>query len=130
MLDASKEQKTFLDDYDQLNYFNAGSSPIANVDSIKDILEDGRVKLFVNKSDLISQTYNQERTDDTRVSFAEASWNPLTSHGMQQWSNEDKNFDTPVNWGPEFFTDFKNNNWETGANTSAALESLPVESKD
>lgn len=100
-LGANAEDKTFLDDYDQLNYFNAGSSPMANLKPIQEMLTDGRVKLFINKSDLVSQTYNQERHDDTRVSFAEASWNPLVSHGMSQWSSDDQNFDTPVDWGPD-----------------------------
>ena len=82
------------------------------------------MKLFVNKSDLISQAYNQQRTDETPVVFAEASWNPATAHGMQQWSSENKEFDKPVDWGPDFFTDFKNNNWGVGDATRAALDSI------
>ena len=50
-LGASSGDKQFLDNYDTLNYFNAGSSPIANLDPIKKMLEDSRVKLFINKSD-------------------------------------------------------------------------------
>ena len=99
ILGASDADKALLDNYSQLNYFNAGSSPIANLEPIKEIVKDSRVKLFVNRSDLVNQAYNQERLPDTRVSFAEAKWNPVKAHGMAQWGSDNIEADKAVNWG-------------------------------
>jgi len=99
ILGASQEETSWLDKYGQLNYYNAASSPIRNLDSIKDIVQDSRVKLFINRSDLINQGYNQVRNDDTRVSFGDAAWNPLTAHGMDQWGSGNLESDKKVNWG-------------------------------
>ena len=99
ILGASETDKALLDHYSQLNYFNAGSSPLANLDPIKEIVKDSRVKLFVNRSDLVNQAYNQERLPDTRVSFGEAKWNPMKAHGMAQWSSDNIEADKPVDWG-------------------------------
>ena len=123
-LAANAEQKGYLDNYNTLNYFNAGSSPVANLDPIKEMLQDSRVKLFINKSDMISQTYNQVRPDSTPVTFAEASWNPATAHGMQQWSTDDKEPNKPVDWGPDFYTNFQNNDWNVGKTTQSAFDKL------
>ena len=126
-MDASKEDKQWLDNFDQLNYFNAGSSPIADLKPIKEMLEsDSRIKLFINKSDLISQTYNQVRPEDTPVTFAEATWNPATAHGLTQWASDDNNkeFDKPVDWGQDFYTEFSNSKWEPGEETKASLAAV------
>ena len=123
-LGASSDDKQFLDNYDTLNYFNAGSSPIANLDPIKKMLEDSRVKLFINKSDMISQTYNQVRPDSVPVTFAEASWNPASAHGMQQWATDDKEEFKPVNWGEDFYTNFNNSDWNAGETTETAMDKL------
>ena len=124
LLGASDEEKSWLDNYSQLNYFNAGSSPIANLEPIKEIVNDSRVKLFINRSDMINQAYNQERLDDTRVSFADASWNPISAHGMAQWGSEDIEADKPVNWGRDTYQEFNNSTWDVGDNTQNALSAL------
>ena len=123
-LAANAEQKGFLDNYDTLNYFNAGSSPVANLDPIKEMLQDSRVKLFINKSDMISQTYNQVRPDSTPVTFAEASWNPAAAHGMQQWATDDKEQSKPVDWGQDFYTNFNNSDWDAGKTSQTAMDKL------
>ena len=126
ILAASDEEKTWLDNYSQLNYFNAGSSPIANLEPIKEIVKDSRVKLFVNRSDMINQAYNQERLEDTRVSFADAAWNPITAHGMAQWGSDDIEADKAVNWGRDPYQEFNNSTWEAGDATTSALAALEV----
>jgi hypothetical protein len=126
-MQASTEDKTWLDNFDHLNYYNAGSSPIADLKPIKDMLEnDARIKLFINKSDMISQAYNQARPDETPVTFAEASWNPASAHGMDQWASKPyfKDYDLPVKWGDEFYTDFNNSTWDEGKQTEAALATV------
>jgi hypothetical protein len=88
------------------------------------MLEDGRVKLFINKSDMISQAYNQVRPDSVPVTFAEAKWNPASAHGMQQWATDDKEPNKPVDWGEDFYTDFQNSDWDAGKATLSAVGKL------
>ena len=89
--------------------------------------DNAKVKLFINKSDMISQAYNQARPEDTPVTFAEASWNPASAHGLDQWSSGDdafKQFDRPVDWGEDFYTQFNNSTWDAGKQTEAGLKTV------
>ena len=126
-MNASTSDKQLLDNFDHLNYYNAGSSPIADLKPIKAMLEDNaNIKLFINKSDMISQAYNQARPEDTPVTFAEASWNPASAHGLDQWASTPyfKDYDLPVKWGDDFYTDFNNTTWEAGKQTEAGLATV------
>lgn len=122
--DASEEQTKALDNYDHLLYFNPGSSPIASDDSIEKRLQDDRVKLFLNKSDIINQGYVQAKHDDVYTVYGEPSINPMTAHGYKQWTSSDPEYSEMVNWGTDYFTDFGNNEWNVGESTGAAFETL------
>ena len=88
--------------------------------------QTGLIKLFINKSDMISQAYNQARPEDTPVTFVEASWNSASAHGLDQWSSADafKQFDRPVDWGEDFYTQFNNSTWDAGKQTEAGLATV------
>ena len=118
--DASPEDTLILNNYDHLLYYNPGSSPLADTESIEKILKDDRVRLFINKSDLINQTYNQMLTDDNSVVFGEPAFNPLSSHNYSQWASDDQEFDKEVSWGSDAWQQ-DIGGWDVGENTQAAL---------
>ena len=124
---ASAEEQKYLDNYDHLLYFNPGSSPIADDSSIKERLEDPRVKLFLNRSDIINQGYVQAKDDNVYTVYGEPTINPVAAHGYKQWTSGDPEYSQPVSWGEDFFTDFGNNEWAPGADTQKAFESLEAE---
>ena len=120
---ATQNEKRELDTYQKLNYFNPGGSPLADQSSIKTQLLDPRVKLFVNRSDLISQTYIQNRQPTTYTVYADASTNPLSAHGLDQWVSEDPEFGKEVNFFDNY-TEFDNSAWTVGDETQGALEDI------
>ena len=122
---ATEPQSKLLDNYDHLLYFNPGSSPLASDESIQTMLEDSRVKLFLNKSDIINQGYIQAKGDkDVYTVWGEPTVNPMSAHGYAQWGSDDAEYGKEVTWGQDYFTDFGNNQWETGEATQAAFENL------
>ena len=121
---ASAEEQKYLDNYDHLLYFNPGSSPIADDSSIKERLEDPRVKLFLNRSDIINQGYVQAKDDNVYTVYGEPTINPVAAHGYKQWTSGDPEYSQAVSWGEDFFTDFGNNEWTPGADTQEAFETL------
>ena len=101
---ASAEEQKYLDNYDHLLYFNPGSSPIADDSSIKERLEDPRVKLFLNRSDIINQGYVQAKDDNVYTVYGEPTINPVAAHGYKQWTSGDPEYSQAVSWGEDFFT--------------------------
>ena len=120
---ATQDEKRELDTYKKLNYFNPGGSPLADQSSIKNQLLDPRVQLFVNRSDLISQTYIQNRQPTTYTVYADASTNPLSAHGLDQWVSDNPEFDKEVSFFDNY-TEFNNSAWTVGGDTENALENI------
>ena len=123
-LNASEEEKESLDKYKSINYFNPGGSPVADMSPVHSMLQDPRVKLFINKSDIINQAYNQARDNTTYVVFADATTNPLDAHGMSQWGSGDFQPNKDIDWGDDFYTEYDNSTWDVGDNTTEAFDNI------
>ena len=86
---ATPEDAEWLDHYDRINLYNPGASPFGNLQGIRDFISDPRVNLYLNKSDLISETYATEIPNGyDRVTWGETSINPLSAHTYEQWTDE------------------------------------------
>ena len=84
---ATVEDAEWLDHYDQINMFNPGASPFGNLTGIQDFIQDPRVNLFLNKSDLISEAYVTQLPDGyDRVTWGETTISPLAAHTYEQWT--------------------------------------------
>ena len=84
--DATAEETNWLDHYEEINLFNPGSSPLIHTDDIARFIQDPRVHLFLNKTDLISATYGQMMPDDyDRVVWGQETINPLEALTYRQW---------------------------------------------
>ena len=105
-----------------MNFYNPGGSPLADTSSIEKIMQDDRVKFFINRSDMINQTYNQLLQPDNDVTFGESSTNPLQAHSWKQWSSDDKEYDKAVDWGTDTFVS-NDGGWDLGEDTRAAFDS-------
>ena len=102
--EATQDQMKILDNYDHLLYFNPGSSPFASDASIAERLQDPRIQLYLNKSDIINQGYVQAKPDDTYTVYGESTVNPVTAHGYSQWTSGNSEYDKPIDWGVDYFT--------------------------
>ena len=88
-VNATPEEAEWLDHYDRINLFNPGASPFGKLGGIREFISDPRVNLYLNKSDLISETYATEIPPGfDRVTWGETSINPLSAHTYEQWTNQ------------------------------------------
>lgn len=99
ILGATPEETKLLDNIDELLFINPGSSPLADESSISEIMKDPRAHFYLNKSDLISQVFNQHLTKDMDFVYGEAVLNPLTAHQYRQFTSGNSEYDKPVDWG-------------------------------
>lgn len=99
ILDATPEETKLLDNIDELLFINPGSSPLADESSIQDIMKDPRAHFYLNKSDLISQVWNQNLTSDMDFVYGESVLNPLTAHQYGQFTSGNSEYDKLVDWG-------------------------------
>ena len=74
-------------DPEEIILFNPGASPFQSRDHIKKHIENSHVKMFLNKGDVLSSTYNQllDDGDLNRVVFSPRSPGRLKVHGLAQW---------------------------------------------
>ena len=99
ILDASPAETKLLDNIDELLFINPGSSPLADESSIQDIMKDPRAHFYLNKSDIISQVWNQNLTSDMDFVYGESVLNPLTAHQYRQFTSGNSEYGKPVDWG-------------------------------
>ena len=86
---ATPEEAEWLDHYDRINLYNPGASPFGKLDGIREFIADPRVNLYLNKSDLISETYATEiPAGFDRVTWGQTSINPLDAHTYEQWTDQ------------------------------------------
>ena len=86
---ATPEEAEWLDHYDRINLYNPGASPFGDLGGIREFISDPRVNLYLNKSDLISETYATEIPEGyDRVTWGETSINPLSAHTYEQWTDQ------------------------------------------
>jgi hypothetical protein len=125
IVDATPEQTKLLNNIDHLILVNPGSSPAADDSSIKEIMQDDRLKLFLNKSDIISQVFNYNLTEDTNFSYGEPTTNPLTAHNYRQFSSGDLEEDKSVEWGTApFDAGGAESTWEVGPDTEKGFSDM------
>ena len=98
-MDASPAETKLLDNIDELLFINPGSSPLADESSIQDIMKDPRAHFYLNKSDIISQVWNQNLTSDMDFVYGESVLNPLTAHQYRQFTSGNSEYGKPVDWG-------------------------------
>ena len=88
-INATPEEAEWLDHYDRINLYNPGASPFGNLQGIRQFISDPRVNLYLNKSDLISETYATEIPHGyDRVTWGQTSINPLSAHTYEQWTDQ------------------------------------------
>jgi len=127
ILDASPEETKLLDNIDEMLFISPGSSPWPDQSSIRNIMADPRSKFFLNKSDIISQTFNQNITDDTRFVYGEPMSNPYEAHQYRQFTSGDSEYDKEVEWGDELTApspDSASIKWDVGSNTETLFDNL------
>ena len=115
--DATPKQTEVLNNIDSILMVNPGSSPIGDDSSIRAILKDDRLKLFLNKSDIISSTFNTLLTEDVNFSYGEPMSNPLSAHNYRQFTSGDLEENKEVEWGAAPFEEGAPTTWEVGADT-------------
>ena len=125
-LNASDEDKKYLDNIDTIIYMNPGGSFAATTAGVSEMLKDDRVRLFLNKSDFINQAYAQETTSDSDVIWGEATPNPYYAHKPEQWASGDFEEDVPIDW-PEYPEPAEGSTpieelWPVGPDTQAAFD--------
>ena len=72
----------------RINLFNPGVSPIWVTDKIKTIADDSKTHLYLNSGDTISNTMISYVNDNDNVKWTQPTHNPLSNHGISQWSGE------------------------------------------
>lgn len=97
-LHASSSDKYYLDNIDHIIYLNPGGSGLAETEGISQMLKDDRVRLFLNKSDLINQAYAQETTADSDVIWGTNTANPYYAHQPEQWGSGNFEENVPIEW--------------------------------
>ena len=131
ILDASTDENEFLGNIDHLLMINPGSSVLADDTSIKQMMEDKRLRLLLNKSDIISQGWNQNLTEESNFVYGNPTANPLTAHQYRQFTSGDSEYDKNVEWGAAPFQAGAENKWEVGTATAAAfLERSEIQSAE
>ena len=86
---ATPEEAEWLDHYHRINQYNPGASPFVGTDDIKEFTADPRVYLYLNRTDMVSSTYNAVLPDNyDRVTYGQSHYNPLDAHSIGQWSNQ------------------------------------------
>ena len=124
IVNASDEEKTFLDNIDEMLFINPGSSPFAEQESIREIMSDPRSIFFLNDSDMISQVYNQNLTTDSKFVKGPPTFNPLTAHQYRQFTSGDSEYDKQVDWGDSLTAlgpSTADSKWDVGSETAAIL---------
>jgi hypothetical protein len=73
-----------------LYFFNPASSPFQDKSAVRDIVDSPyNTRLFLNTSDVVSNYFSQNMSPteiDTTVSYGPFARNPLSAHGLSQWT--------------------------------------------
>ena len=130
-LDASDEDKYYLDNIDHIIYLNPGGSGLAGTEGINKMLTDDRVRLFLNKSDLINPAYAQETKAASDIIWGTYKANPYIAHYPEQWASGNFEEDIPIEW-PDYPEPAEGSppieeSWPTGEHTAAAFSEQPRE---
>lgn len=73
-------------DYDRVNLFSPGTSPIWNLDKAKEAVTDDKMYFYLNSGDILSNTFvSLIPSDRKNVHWSKPTHNPLTNHGISQW---------------------------------------------
>ena len=83
-----RDHEEIFGDYTEIDLANPGSSPFLTDDSVQTAVDSDKVNLMLNPGDLISAQYISQLPDDREnVFYGETSYNPLTVHTVDQWSD-------------------------------------------
>jgi len=76
-------------DYDRVNLFSPGTSPIWNLNNAKEAVADDKMYFYLNSGDIISNTFvSLIPSDRKNVHWSKPTHNPLSNHGIAQWVDD------------------------------------------
>ena len=123
--EATPEEDKWLDHYDVINLYNPGSNALAQTSNIHEFVNDDRVHLFLNRTDVISTAYAQAITDENkdRVVFGNATYNPLNAHTFSQWQSDET---TQPNDQTDLGGQMQNDSWIDQIINTTSSQPVPV----
>ena len=73
-------------DYDRVNLFNPGTSPLADLSGARDTVDNDRFHFYLNSGDILSNTFASVLPSGREnVYWSRPKHNPLHNHGIAQW---------------------------------------------